>query len=238
MMGPFEAVGSVFSRFAQFSGRASRAEFWWFATFNVIARITCLAIDFWFLLSVGDFQTNLMNFDPWNSFFVFYTLLAFIPTLAVSARRLHDGGFSGFWMCLYIIIVPAFLISAVLSSIEVFAMRFGLPETDMIMQTLAILQLAASSVYMLLSLLLFVFYVWPSDPDDNIHGAPWRPFDTKPRVLKDGTVKRNPLQGYAILMEMEREIPDDVKAAREEARKDEVRRLYQERVLGQRPSEA
>lgn len=237
MMGPIEAVGSVFSRFAQFTGRASRAEFWWFAVFHFLARLACLALDAWFLSQQGDVVTAIQTFSPWDSFFVYYTLFAFVPSLAVSARRLHDGGFSGFWMCLYFIIVPASLISTALSSAEWFLAQTGLAAGSGILESLALMQILASSVYMLLSLLLFVFYVWPSDPDDNIHGAPWRPFDVKPRVQRDGTVKRNPMQGYALLMQMEQDIPPEVKAAREEARKDEVRRLYEERVLG-RPSEA
>ena len=40
------------------------------------------------------------------------------------------------------------------------------------------------------------------------------------------------MQGYAHLIANQREVPAEVRQAREEARKAEVRRLYEERVLG------
>jgi len=63
--------------YAQFSGRASRSEYWWFYLFTVLAG---LAADV-----VGSTVGNLA------------TLFFFLPGLALMVRRLHDVGRSGWW---------------------------------------------------------------------------------------------------------------------------------------------
>lgn len=76
-MGFFEAIQVCFSRYATFSGRASRPEYWWWVLFVVLG-------------SVG---TAIVN-DKLSLLFSLGTLL---PFLAVAARRLHDIGKSGWW---------------------------------------------------------------------------------------------------------------------------------------------
>ena len=63
--------------YAQFSGRASRSEYWWFYLFTVLAGI---AAD-----TIGDTVGNIAS------------LAFFLPGLALVARRLHDTGRSGWW---------------------------------------------------------------------------------------------------------------------------------------------
>lgn len=88
-MGLLEAVQSVFSQYATFSGRARRSEYWYFTLFNVTVAVALAAIGY----VIG--TTMLSNI---------YSLAVFIPGLAVSVRRLHDVGKSGWWY--FIIFVP------------------------------------------------------------------------------------------------------------------------------------
>lgn len=84
-MGIVEAVKSCFGKYATFSGRASRSEYWFFCLFNFLMGIvTCLV--------------------PFLS--VIYSIVAFIPGIAVFVRRMHDTNHSGWWwfMCLLPII--------------------------------------------------------------------------------------------------------------------------------------
>ena len=76
----------VFDNYANFSGRAQRAEFWWFILVSLIVSAIALAVD----RSIG------LDFLP---VFTISILAVFIPALAVSVRRLHDVGKSG-WMSL------------------------------------------------------------------------------------------------------------------------------------------
>lgn len=73
----FEAIKSGFTRYATFSGRASRSEYWWWALFVLLA-------------SIG---TSMIS-DTVSGLFALGTLL---PFLAVASRRLHDMGRSGWW---------------------------------------------------------------------------------------------------------------------------------------------
>lgn len=72
-------------RYAQFSGRAPRAEYWWFVLFSVLVSIPSAIIDAVIGLDITGALVSL-------------GLLC--PTLAVSVRRLHDLDRSGWWAAL------------------------------------------------------------------------------------------------------------------------------------------
>jgi uncharacterized membrane protein YhaH (DUF805 family) len=91
-MSPAQAVETVLRRYADFSGRAGRAEYWWWwaalvATFIAIGILTS------FVGAAGYVVAALV------------TLATFIPNLAVTVRRLHDTGRSGWWVL--VVLVPA-----------------------------------------------------------------------------------------------------------------------------------
>ena len=83
-MGFGEAVKSVFSKYATFSGRARRSEYWYFILLNLIVGVV-FAILSTFLGNIGTILACL------------YELAVLIPSLAVIWRRLHDIGKSGGW---------------------------------------------------------------------------------------------------------------------------------------------
>lgn len=78
-------------QYADFSGRARRKEYWMFALFNTIFYIVAMILDNVLGLTVGEL--------PYGAFYFLYALAVLIPGLAVSVRRLHDVGKSG-WMIL------------------------------------------------------------------------------------------------------------------------------------------
>lgn len=228
MMGPLEAMGSVVSRPFQFTGRAPRSEFWWFVLFDVLIRISLVALDGYLLYNQMLAGLAIQDIDPWNFFSVYYNIAIFFPYLALCVRRLHDGGFSGFWMALYPL---STILLTIYSILDVVGQFFDVISSATSGAQAASLWFLVAGV--MASLILFVMLVWPSEADDNIHGAPWRRIGGQPRVTKDGTIKSDPMQAYALLMEIERKKSPEEIAAREEARKEEVRSLYQQRVLGQ-----
>lgn len=77
-------------RFADFSGRSQRAEFWTFTLVN------------WALLVVLGAIGGLFGGDG-SLLTGLFSLLVLVPSLAVTARRLHDVGRSGWWMLAYCI---------------------------------------------------------------------------------------------------------------------------------------
>lgn len=88
----------AFRQYADFSGRASRQEFWMFVLFNLL-----LAMAWAF---VAGLLTGLFggSFDQESRLMFMYKLIAIyyavttVPAMAVGVRRLHDTGRSGWWM--------------------------------------------------------------------------------------------------------------------------------------------
>lgn len=70
-----ESVKTCFSKYATFHGKASKAEFWWWALFNFVGTLC---------LSIIDEKLSLA-----------FTVATLLPYLAVTTRRLHDTGRSG-----------------------------------------------------------------------------------------------------------------------------------------------
>ncbi len=85
----------VLRQYADFSGRARRTEYWMFVLFNLIFGIIAIILD----NVVGTANPTL----GYGIFYGLYTLVVFIPGLAVTVRRLHDIGKSG-WMFLIVLI--------------------------------------------------------------------------------------------------------------------------------------
>lgn len=78
---------TVLKNYAVFKGRSGRAEFWYFVLFNFIVSVVLSIIS----SIIGDQKNILGNL---------YSLAVFVPSLAVSMRRLHDIGKSGWWTLL------------------------------------------------------------------------------------------------------------------------------------------
>lgn len=83
-----EAITVCFSKFATFSGRASRSEYWFFTLFNVLVSFVTGVVD-------ALLFPTLIEASPVSSI---YSLVVLLPTLAVSWRRLHDTDRSGWWI--------------------------------------------------------------------------------------------------------------------------------------------
>jgi len=85
----------VLKKYAVFSGRARRKEYWYFALFNLI-----------FSLVLGFIDGVIGTFSPETGLGLLggiYSLAILIPSLAVSVRRLHDTGRSGWWLLVALI---------------------------------------------------------------------------------------------------------------------------------------
>ncbi len=74
----------VLKKYAEFSGRARRTEYWMFALFNLIFFLAAVVIDNIAGTTIGGL--------PYGLFYFLYALAVLIPGLAVAVRRLHDVG--------------------------------------------------------------------------------------------------------------------------------------------------
>lgn len=82
-------------KYAVFSGRSRRKEYWFFTLVNVVLSL---------LLAFLDLQLGLAGEAGWGPFSAVYNLALLIPGIAVTVRRLHDTGRSGLWF--FIALLP------------------------------------------------------------------------------------------------------------------------------------
>ena len=81
----------VLKKYAVFSGRAHRKEYWFFFLVNVLIALALGVIDGLIGISGDANQSVLVSL---------YWLAVLVPSIAVGVRRLHDTGRSGWWMLL------------------------------------------------------------------------------------------------------------------------------------------
>lgn len=108
-----EAIKTCFSKYATFSGRAIRSEYWWFTLFLFLGGFALGLVD------AVLFSAIIADASPISSLF---SLATFIPALAVTARRLHDSNRSGWWQ---IAPMGAFILTALLSVSETYILAFA-----------------------------------------------------------------------------------------------------------------
>ena len=95
------SIKTCFNKYADFSGRALRSEFWFFCLFTFLGGIITVIID---VMILGySVESN----GPINLIFSVGVLL---PSFAVTTRRLHDINRSGWWQLLYITIIGIVLV--------------------------------------------------------------------------------------------------------------------------------
>ena len=96
-----KSIKICFSRYAVFSGRASRSEFWWFSLFLFIGGIVTAIIDVMILGYSAE------NYGPIN---IIFSIVTFLPGIAVGARRLHDINRSGWWQLIILTVIGIILL--------------------------------------------------------------------------------------------------------------------------------
>jgi uncharacterized membrane protein YhaH (DUF805 family) len=87
-MGFGGAIATCFRKYVDFTGRARRAEYWWFVLFYclLIGALTIVDVMVMSARAGGGVLSSLAS------------LALFLPTLAVAVRRLHDTDRTGWWV--------------------------------------------------------------------------------------------------------------------------------------------
>ena len=96
-----QTIPAVLSKYATFTGRAARPEFWWWALFVFLVNVATSLIDHYFIASMLGSEAFTVETPQPLSMLVSLGLL--LPGLAVAARRLHDINRSGWWMLIVLI---------------------------------------------------------------------------------------------------------------------------------------
>ena len=155
-----EAISRGFTNYFTFSGRASRPEYWWWMLFTFLVSIIPLSI-----------------------------LVTFIPSLAVTSRRLHDIGKSGWWQLLPVALI-GWTICSFFAKLLIGPLTFpGL-----------LLNLLPSPVILTLAglIILIIWFVRKGDEGPNRYGPDLRHPTSRSRTYIQGTSGRN-TKGLTVL---------------------------------------
>lgn len=84
-------------RYAQFSGRASKREFWGYMLFRMVAVVAIFFVAV-IMFAINESLGSIFNLLCW-----LFGIALVIPDLSVGVRRLHDTGKSGWWYLISVI---------------------------------------------------------------------------------------------------------------------------------------
>lgn len=154
-------------RYADFSGRSRRMEFWMWQVFQILVYIVVIVLS----IALGGGAMMMFGRDPGSAlaaggtilvifaFYGIYCLAVIIPSIAVAVRRLHDTNRTGWWVLAplapYLLIIVAGMIAA------------ASPDSA---GAVAILAGVASLAVFALAILLLVFYFLDGTPGANRYG--------------------------------------------------------------------
>ena len=151
-MTPIDWAKRPVAKYADFTGRAPRAEYWWYTLGLIVVAIVLSIIES--MLGI-----NRMIAGIYGPLTVLFWLATVVPSIAVGVRRLHDTDRSGWWMLLPI--VP-YLAAGVLGGAAATG-GGGLGAG-----------LGVAAIFMFIgficALVVLVFLVMPGTPGDNRFG--------------------------------------------------------------------
>ncbi len=93
-----ESIKTCFNKYADFSGRATRSEFWWFVLFILLVSMA---------LSILSQVLTLL-----------FSLAILLPSISVSTRRLHDTRRSGWWQLIGLVPIVGMIVLIVFMAQE------------------------------------------------------------------------------------------------------------------------
>ena len=103
-----EAVKLFFKNYFNFTGRASRSEFWWFYLAYLIVAV---------VIMIAEGLAKGVDYAGSGVASNLFTLITLIGWLSLTARRLQDRGHSGWWQLAYLIPIIPMVYFAVSSAI-------------------------------------------------------------------------------------------------------------------------
>ncbi|SDC52811.1 DUF805 domain-containing protein [Ruegeria marina] len=169
------SIGTCFSKYFTFSGRASRPEYWYFFLFILLGNVVATMLDAALFDSVTTTvetsdtgaSASIENTGPIAALF---SLAVFLPHFAVAFRRMHDTGRSG----LYALLPFLLMLGAVLVLVFGIGIASGFAaggSLDILFTRATLLLLIPTLVVLLVSPLLVLWWLTrPSQPGTNQYG--------------------------------------------------------------------
>lgn len=232
-MGFFAAVGTCFRKYVTFSGRAPRAEYWWWSLFLFIGQFLYtlafmaagapivnsiaqgFSADTFAAEDLGVAAGDLIRVGLIASAF---WLLTLIPTLAVTVRRLHDIGRSGGWILMPALLNGAAFVGGLMTgSVETGVSALDQIGGDALFGT--VLMIVGGAGMLIMSIMMLVWMLKRGTRGENFFGPD--PYEGGASYGEEYTRSYVP--------EVHRAAPA---GADEMSHREQVSAIYRQRVLG------
>lgn len=148
-MTPADWAKRPLQKYADFSGRAPRAEYWWYTLAVIVAALVVSIVE-----NIVGLDAVFWTYGPLS---LLLMLALIVPGLAVSVRRLHDTNRSGWW--LLIAILPYAIMLFAVGGAAASGSAGALVGAGLL-----------SIVAFCGAIVLLIFMVLPSTPGDNRYG--------------------------------------------------------------------
>jgi len=151
-MSPIDWAMRPLKKYADFSGRAQRAEFWWFGLLIVVLVVVAMIIE-----NIAGLDKMFLTYGPLTLAVLMATL---VPSLAVQTRRLHDTNRPGWWLVAFYVLYGIYMF-----------LTFGSLEAIAAGDMSSVASVGLAAIAMLIfSIVLIVFYVRKGTQGDNRYG--------------------------------------------------------------------
>lgn len=148
----------ILEKYADFSGRASRPELWWYVLALVIAFVVLGIVE----SILGIHRMILGMYGPLT---LLLWLATIVPSLAVGVRRLHDTNRTGWWILLPVIPEALMIVMAIATGGAI-AAGGGMAAAAGGLAITGLLGL----ITFIGAIVVLIFYVMPGTPGDNRYG--------------------------------------------------------------------
>lgn len=109
-MGFFTAIRNSYANILNFSGRASRAEYWWFLLFQFLAPF-CLTFGMMmYAMGLDPAEAEALAAQSMGIWTLVFVVGFWLPALSSLIRRLHDTDHSGWWYFILLVPIIGFII--------------------------------------------------------------------------------------------------------------------------------
>ncbi len=145
-----EAIRLAFVNYVNFTGRASRSEYWWFALFTFLIAFPVAIFN-----QVGGLVGNIV--------YIGVQVALILPSLGLAVRRLHDIGKSGWWL------LGFYVVNIVAGAVMVVGMLPAIQSGDFEGISFAPV-LGGIAICLINSVVFLVWMCKPSVPTENKYG--------------------------------------------------------------------
>lgn len=165
-----EAIKACFSKYATFSGRAGRPEYWWFFLFVFLGSFILSGLD------AAIFGFDAETGRPTRVFSGIFGLAIILPMLAVGWRRLHDIGKPGWYLLTPLMLAFIYFLALLAGVISVGVIENAGVDQETLRGPAALLTSTGSIFFGFIYMILVAWLIWlltrPSQAETNEYGPP------------------------------------------------------------------